>query len=77
MLNFVLSQRAIYEPRPESRGRIGGLFTALFFLGGAAGSAAAAFSYVAGGWPLTACIGLGLAVLALLLYAREFAVRSG
>jgi hypothetical protein len=49
VLNFVLSQRAIYEPRPESRGRIGGLFTALFFLGGAAGSATAASSYVAGG----------------------------
>ena len=76
VLNFVLSQRAIYEPRPESRGRIGGLFTALFFLGGAAGSATAASSYVAGGWPLTAGIGLGLATLALLLYAREFAVRS-
>jgi len=75
VLNFVLSQRAIYEPRPESRGRIGGLFTALFFLGGAAGSATAASSFVAGGWPLTACLGLGLAVLALLLYAREFAVR--
>jgi predicted MFS family arabinose efflux permease len=76
VLNFVLSQRAIYEPRPESRGRIGGLFTALFFLGGAAGSAAAATSYVTGGWALTAGIGLGLGALALLLYGQEFMVRQ-
>jgi predicted MFS family arabinose efflux permease len=75
VLNFVLSQRALYEPRPESRSRIGGLFTALFFLGGGAGSALAASSYAAGGWTLTSEIGLTLAAAALLLYAKEIAVR--
>ncbi len=73
VLNFVLSQRAIYGPKPESRGRIGGLFTALFFLGGAAGSGLAAISYVAGGWGAATAFGLGMAGVALLLYAREVA----
>jgi predicted MFS family arabinose efflux permease len=70
--NFVLSQRSIYGPRPESRSRIGGLFTAIFFLGGAVGSTVAAASFVAGGWPLTCCVGLAFAATALALYAGEF-----
>ena len=71
VINFVLSQRAIYGPRPESRSRIGGLFTAIFFTGGAAGSALAAASLVLGGWQLTTFIGMGFAASALALYAGE------
>ena len=69
--NFVLSQRSIYAPRPESRSRIGGLFTAMFFAGGALGSALAAASLVAGGWELTSQIGMAFAAGALALYAGE------
>jgi predicted MFS family arabinose efflux permease len=72
VVNFVLSQRSIYGPRPESRSRIGGLFTAIFFIGGAFGSSAAAASFVAGGWRLTCGIGLALAASALLFYVTEF-----
>jgi predicted MFS family arabinose efflux permease len=75
VINFVLSQRAIYGPRPESRSRIGGLFTAMFFCGGAFGSALAATSLVAGGWLLTTGIGMSFAATALLLYGSEI-VRS-
>ena len=71
--NFVLSQRSIYAPRPESRSRIGGLFTAIFFAGGALGSALAAASLVAGGWELTSQIGMAFAAGALALYAGELA----
>ena len=73
VINFVLSQRSIYAPKPESRSRIGGLFTALFFTGGALGSALAAASLVAGGWELTSQIGMAFAAGALALYAGEFA----
>jgi predicted MFS family arabinose efflux permease len=73
--NFVLSQRLIYGPKPESRSRIGALFTAMFFAGGALGSALAAASLVAGGWQLTSAIGMGFAACALLLYAGEL-IRS-
>jgi predicted MFS family arabinose efflux permease len=71
VINFVLSQRAIYGPRPESRSRIGGLFTAIFFTGGAIGSALAAASLVLGGWHLTTFIGMGFAAGALALYTAE------
>ena len=71
VINFVLSQRSIYGPRPGSRSRIGGLFTALFFCGGAIGSALAAASLVAGGWQLTSAIGMTFAAAALVLYAQE------
>jgi len=69
--NFVLSQRAIYGMRPDARSRIGGLFTAIFFTGGAAGSLAATASLATGGWQLTATLGAGLASAALLVYATE------
>src|SRR5262245_8107650 len=69
--NFVLSQRLIYGPKPESRSRIGALFTAMFFAGGALGSALAAASLVAGGWQLTSVIGMGFAAGALALYGSE------
>jgi len=71
--NFVLSQRLIYGARPESRSRIGGLFTALFFLGGAAGSALGTASFVTGGWHLTTAIGMGFAAAALIALSGEFA----
>ena len=75
VINFVLSQRAIYGPKPASRSRIGGLFTAMFFTGGALGSALAAATLVAGGWELTCATGVVFAGAALALYAGEF-VRS-
>ena len=71
--NFVLSQRMIYGARPESRSRIGGLFTALFFLGGAFGSALGTASFATGGWHLTAGIGMGFATIALILFGGELA----
>jgi len=73
VINFVLSQRSIYAPRPESRSRIGGLFTAIFFTGGALGSGLAAASLVAGGWELTSQAGMAFAAGALALYAGEIA----
>jgi predicted MFS family arabinose efflux permease len=76
VINFVLSQRSIYGPKPESRSRIGGLFTAIFFTGGALGSALAAASFVAGGWPLTTGIGMAFAAGALVLYAAELIWRD-
>ena len=71
VVNFVLSQRAIYEPKPESRSRIGSLFTAIFFCGGATGSLVGSISFTAGGWPLTGGIGMALAIVALALFGAE------
>lgn len=53
-----LGRRAINLVRPEARGRMNGLFTGLFFLGGAAGSALSGFAWNTWGWPGICAIGL-------------------
>ena len=45
---------------------------AIFFLGGAIGSAVATASFAHGGWPFTAFVGITCAVFALVIYAGEF-----
>jgi predicted MFS family arabinose efflux permease len=69
--NLVLGQRAIYELGAHVRSRLNGLYMALFFAGGAAGSSIASLAYAHGGWGLVSDIGLSFPVLALLLYATE------
>lgn len=49
-VNLVLGQRAIYMLGDEVRGRLNALYMALFFGGGAAGSALAGLAYASGGW---------------------------
>jgi MFS family permease len=45
-----LGRRAVNLLRPEMRGRLNGLFTGLFFLGGAASSALTGFAWKCAGW---------------------------
>lgn len=70
--NLVLSQRAIYALGGEMRSRLNGLFMALFFAGGALGSALGGWIYAYGGWSLTAWLGLAFAALALLYYGTQW-----
>ncbi|MDE1173520.1 MAG: MFS transporter [Parvibaculaceae bacterium] len=69
--NLVLGQRAIYALGAELRGRLNGLYMAIFFVGGAVGSALGGWAYAHGGWPLTAWAGLALPVLAFAYYLTE------
>jgi predicted MFS family arabinose efflux permease len=70
---LVVGQRSIYTLHADLRSRLTGLFIALFFLGGAAGSAFASAAFAAqGGWPLVTWIGLALPLLALLAFSGEF-----
>ncbi len=69
--NQVVSQRVIYELQPHARGRITGVYMALVFVGGAAGSALGSFTVAEGGWPLTALAGAGLGLVSLALVATE------
>lgn len=68
-----LGRRAINLLRPDARGRINGLFTGLFFLGGAAGSALSGFAWTTWGWSGVCMLGLafGVAALSLLLTERR------
>ncbi|HET7885553.1 MAG TPA: MFS transporter [Bradyrhizobium sp.] len=69
-----LGRRAINLLRPEARGRINGLFVALFFLGGTIGSAAASFAWSYSGWLAVCAVGALFGVLGLI---TDVATRTG
>jgi predicted MFS family arabinose efflux permease len=69
--NLVLSQRAIYSLGGEIRGRVNGVFMAVFFIGGAAGSALGGWAYAYGDWMFASVLGLSMGVVALLYYFTE------
>ncbi len=71
-LNLILSQRVIYGLAADVRARLNGLFIAMFFVGGALGSALASFAYAFGGWSPTCLTGAGFALFALCAFATEF-----
>ncbi|MCK1717143.1 MFS transporter [Bradyrhizobium sp. 141] len=61
-----LRRRAINLLRPEARGRINGLFVALFFIGGGVGSAAASLAWSYAGWTAVCAVAAGFGMLGLL-----------
>lgn len=69
--NLVLGQRAIYSLGSEIRGRVNGVFMAVFFIGGAIGSAVGGWAYAYGGWLVASILGLSMPVAALLYYFTE------
>lgn len=69
--NLVLGQRVIFSLGAALRGRLNGLFMAIFFVGGAIGSALGGWSYAHGGWTLTAWIGIVLPLLAFVYFLTE------
>lgn len=69
--NVVLGSRALFMLGAEARGRLNGLYIAIFFVAGAAGSALGAWAFAQGGWPLAAWIGFAAPVVALLWFATE------
>lgn len=69
--NLVLGQQAVYGLGDEIRGRVNGLFMAVFFVGGAAGSALGGWSYAQGNWAAASMIGLSLPVLAFVYFLTE------
>lgn len=69
--NLVLGQRAIYSLGSEIRGRVNGVFMAVFFIGGAIGSALGGWAYAYGGWMFASILGLSMPVVALLYYFTE------
>lgn len=69
--NLVLSQRSIFSLGADIRSRLNGLFMAIFFFGGAIGSAAGGWAYATGGWSTALWIGIAFPTLALLYFATE------
>lgn len=68
--NLVTGQREIFALGPEARGRLNGLFLALFFVGGAAGSMVASVAF-AHGWTVACLVGLCFPLTAIAYFATE------
>jgi hypothetical protein len=66
-----LGRRAINMLRPEARGRINGLFTGIFFLGSATGSALSGWAWAVEGWSAVSILGLVFAGSAFALGVGE------
>lgn len=69
-----LGRRAVNLLRPEARGRINGLFVALFFIGGAIGAAAASVAWSLGGWTMVCVVAGAFGVLGVV---TDLATRTG
>ncbi|MGZ5199159.1 MAG: MFS transporter [Telluria sp.] len=69
--NLVLGQRAIFGLDAKLRSRVNGIYMAIFFVGGALGSALSAWSYARWGWGATAVLGMALPAAALAYFATE------
>lgn len=69
--NVVIGQRAIYALAPEIRSRVNAIYMALFFLGGAIGSALSGIALSHGGYATVSLFGLGFAAIAFALFALE------
>jgi predicted MFS family arabinose efflux permease len=62
-----LGRRAVNLACSQARGRLNGLYTGLFFVGGGTGSALAGIAWVEAGWTLVCAVGLAFAIVALAL----------
>ncbi|WP_426663058.1 MFS transporter [Rhodanobacter aciditrophus] len=69
--DLTLGRREVNLIRPEARGRINGVYTGVFFLGGAAGSAVAGLAWARAGWPGACLVVLGFALAALAYGMRD------
>ncbi|MEC0256563.1 hypothetical protein PAEVO_21340 [Paenibacillus sp. GM2FR] len=69
--NMVLGQRAIFALGAEVRSRLNGMYMAIFFAGGAIGSAVGGWAYAMGGWKAAMWVGVLFPLLALLYFFTE------
>lgn len=69
-----LGRRAVNFLRPEARGRINGLFVALFFIGGGVGATTASLAWSYGGWTAVCAVAAGFGVLGLV---TDLLTRTG
>ncbi|MCX5497204.1 MFS transporter [Kaistia dalseonensis] len=70
--NTVFGQRVLYTLSHTIRSRLNGLYIAMFFVGGAIGSAIASPVYESYGWPGIVAAGIAFPAVAFLYYLTEF-----
>jgi len=71
--NLVLGQRAIFTLGAEVRSRLNGVYFALFFAGGALGSALGGWMFATHGWHAALLTGMAFPALALAYWVTEYA----
>ena len=71
----IASQRMIYTLPADIRSRLNALYLAIFFFGGAAGSAISGFAVANGGAALVCVIGFGIGAVAMIAFAIELIRR--
>ena len=69
--HLVVGQRDIFALAPDARGRLNGLYLALFFAGGALGSFVAGIAYAHGGWTAACLVGLAFTLAGLVCFLME------
>lgn len=74
--NLVLGQRVLFVLAPEHRARLNAVYMALFFIGGALGSAVGGWAYAHGGWALASTFGATLPALAFVVCLTEKGARQ-
>jgi predicted MFS family arabinose efflux permease len=74
--NLVLGQRAIFSLGEAMRSRLNGLYFALFFAGGALGSALGGWVYASYGWHAALLAGMAFPGLALLYWITEYVAET-
>jgi len=75
--NTIFGQRVLYMLSPAIRSRLNGIYIAMFFMGGAFGSAIASPVYESFGWPGIVAAGVAFPAIAFLYYLTEFVGRRG
>jgi predicted MFS family arabinose efflux permease len=66
----LLNQNSIYGLSSGVKARLTTVYMTSYFIGGAAGSAAGAGAYLAGGWPAACAVGAGFVLVALAAWTR-------
>jgi predicted MFS family arabinose efflux permease len=69
--NLVTGQRAIFAVGEAARGRLNGLYLAVFFAGGSFGSFISGYALASGGWTAVCFAGLLFPLVALAYFATE------
>jgi len=75
-MNMLVGQRTIYGLGADIRSRVNALYIALFFLGGAVGSALSGWAVSHGGYASVAMIGLCFPAITLILFLGELSRRD-
>lgn len=69
--NLVLGQQAIYALGEQARGRMNGIFMAVFFAGGAIGSAVGGWLFAQGSWNAASVFGMVMPIVALVYHLTD------